>query len=163
MMSTRDDRENVEMGSDERAALAPFVNRYLDVAEALAADDLEAARTAARALTRADSPDLDRWSAVHAELVSGSDDLAAATSLDDARTAFEPLGAAVQQLLATYGNPTTEDVRLTFCPMAFDNRGATWVQRGATVDNAYFGASMRTCGTIEETVAPGARLEAVHE
>ncbi len=164
MMSTRDDRENVEMGSDERAALAPFVNHYLDVAEALAADDLEAARTAARALRRADSPDLDaRWSTVHAALVSGSDALAAATALDDARTAFEPLGAAVQQLLATFGNPTAEDVSVAFCPMVFDNRGATWVQRGARVDNAYFGASMRTCGTIEETVAPGARLEAVHE
>ena len=42
--------------------------------------------------------------------------------------------------------------------MADDNRGARWVQQGETIDNSYFGASMRQCGEIRSEIAPGAFL-----
>jgi hypothetical protein len=47
--------------------------------------------------------------------------------------------------------------------MAFDDRGADWIQTGETIDNAYFGAAMRTCGSIESTVEPGSYLPADRE
>lgn len=42
--------------------------------------------------------------------------------------------------------------------MAQGDAGASWVQQGETIDNAYFGASMRTCGEIRAEVPPGAFL-----
>jgi hypothetical protein len=44
--------------------------------------------------------------------------------------------------------------------MAFDNRGAQWIQEAETIENPYFGAAMRTCGSIEEVVEPGSFLPA---
>ena len=91
----------------------------------------------------------------HAHAVKEASDLGAR------RAPFEPLSGALQELLAAFGNPTDAPLRVAFCPMAFENEGAHWVQRGERVDNAYFGDAMRTCGSIEETVAPGAHLEQV--
>ncbi|HBQ19683.1 MAG TPA: hypothetical protein DEF51_54015, partial [Myxococcales bacterium] len=45
----------------------------------------------------------------------------------------------------------------------FDNRGAEWVQAAEQIDNAYFGAAMRTCGSIRATVEPAAFLPARSE
>ena len=34
------------------------------------------------------------------------------------------------------------------CPMAFDNRGARWLQDHKDVRNPYFGAAMLQCGEV---------------
>jgi YHS domain-containing protein len=36
--------------------------------------------------------------------------------------------------------------------MAFDNRGASWLQRGDAINNPYFGQAMLRCGEIKETI-----------
>jgi Cu(I)/Ag(I) efflux system membrane fusion protein len=36
-----------------------------------------------------------------------------------------------------------------YCPMAFGNQGATWLQSDPQVDNPYFGASMLRCGEVK--------------
>ena len=36
--------------------------------------------------------------------------------------------------------------------MAFDNTGASWVQKGDRINNPYFGASMLRCGEITEKI-----------
>jgi hypothetical protein len=33
-----------------------------------------------------------------------------------------------------------------FCPMAFEDKGALWVQAEGKIANPYFGASMLRCG-----------------
>jgi len=38
--------------------------------------------------------------------------------------------------------------------MAFDNRGAPWLQNFKQIDNPYFGASMLRCGEIKKTMNP---------
>jgi hypothetical protein len=39
-----------------------------------------------------------------------------------------------------------------FCPMANDDKGALWVSEVADIKNPYFGASMLTCGSVEEEI-----------
>ena len=58
-------------------------------------------------------------------------------------------------MIDRYGNPTDAPVRRAHCPMAFGDRGATWLQRGDAVDNPYFGDRMRTCGSIRALATPG--------
>jgi Cu(I)/Ag(I) efflux system membrane fusion protein len=38
------------------------------------------------------------------------------------------------------------------CPMAFDNKGASWLQDSDKIQNPYFGNVMQTCGSIDEVI-----------
>ena len=39
------------------------------------------------------------------------------------------------------------------CPMAFDGRGAWWLQADRETRNPYFGAAMPECGDVVETIS----------
>ena len=39
--------------------------------------------------------------------------------------------------------------------MAFNNRGADWLQNKPGLENPYFGAAMFSCGVLEEIIEPG--------
>jgi hypothetical protein len=41
------------------------------------------------------------------------------------------------------------------CPMAFED-GADWLQRGAEIENPYFGEKMFRCGEITELIPAAA-------
>ncbi len=57
-----------------------------------------------------------------------------------------------QQLAATIKTfPVKQPVYQAYCPMAFDNKGAAWLQASAEVLNPYFGDMMLRCGEIRET------------
>jgi Cu(I)/Ag(I) efflux system membrane fusion protein len=38
--------------------------------------------------------------------------------------------------------------------MAFENRGASWLQADTDIRNPYFGAAMLKCGNIEKLIGP---------
>jgi len=149
------------------AGLRPVVEGYVALGRALAEDDLAAATAAARATSEAarafdpdaPAPAATHWDALGPRVRREAERVAAADSLQAARAPFEPLGAAVASAVESFGNPLEVPLRLAHCPMAFDNRGARWLQTGEAVDNAYFGAAMRTCGSVEATVEPGERLD----
>jgi Cu(I)/Ag(I) efflux system membrane fusion protein len=169
MMSQPDDLSEgpwasvVQLPAGERERLAPVLRTYIDVQEALAEDDHPAAIAASEALLLAVADvTLDQGAATWAELVpelrGHAQHVARSNDLEGARAGFEPLSEAVEALLRTFGNPLDAELHVAFCPMADDNRGARWVQQGETIDNSYFGASMRRCGEIRSEIAPGAFL-----
>ncbi len=157
----------IQLTPAERDALAPVLRAYLDVQAALADDDLAAATEAAASLTRAaeavslDGPAAASWAPIGADLRSHGRHVATASDLSVARQGFHGLSLATERMLTTFGNPLDTPVRQVFCPMAFDNTGATWIQEGTTVDNSYFGASMLTCGEVREQVDPDGYLHPV--
>ena len=170
MMTAADDRSSeavapVPLSAAERAPLAPVVQAYLGVQRGLAEDDLAAARAAGERLQqttaavslpgRAD----EAWAAVSRPLLAHAAHVVGAPDLEMARGGFEPLSAAIEGLLQRFGNPLDAPVQVAFCPMALGDAGARWVQQGPTIDNAYFGAAMRTCGEVRSAVAPGALLD----
>ena len=53
-----------------------------------------------------------------------------------------------------FGHAGQTSYFLIFCPMAFDGRGATWLQDREQVNNPYFGSMMLGCGELEKTL-PG--------
>ena len=173
MMTGNDDREAgawddvIALSPAARQMLSPVVSTYLDVQAALADDDLTHAKTAAQQLVRAtDDVVLERpheahtaWSNIAASIGAHARHVAMANSLEAARAGFEPLSGAIIQALTLFGNPLNQPLRLAFCPMASGSDGAQWVQRGAEIDNAYFGASMLTCGEVRQEIAPGGFLK----
>ncbi|MEM9861355.1 MAG: efflux RND transporter periplasmic adaptor subunit [Myxococcota bacterium] len=146
----------------ERARLSPVVRAYLDVQTALADDDLSPAKAAASALVQAtdgvgfSGAAENVWQDLAAALRGPALRVARADTLEVAREGFEPLSEALIRLLARFGNPLEDSLRLAYCPMAAGSEGARWVQRGEVVDNAYFGASMLTCGEVRQELSQGA-------
>lgn len=149
-------------GAPFRASLAPLYQGYLALGAALADDDPAAARTAAAELGAAmdaAQPELlpraalIRWGEERHALRAAIEDAAAAEDLDALRAAFEPLSRAVLAVTSTFGVPEEDVWYEAYCPMAFDGRGASWLQATAEIANPYFGAAMLRCGEIRTTFA----------
>jgi len=176
MMALPDDRQRpgpwapvvAEVAPPVRRALGEVVDTYLAVQEALAGDDLPAARDAAadsdgaidRVPPPADEAARARWETIARDLAAHGARIAQAPGLEEARAAFAGLSRAITLLLQSFGNPLSTPLHLAHCPMAFGDEGGDWVQRGVDVENAYFGEEMFTCGAIRARIDPGARLPA---
>lgn len=153
---------------DERMqpVLRDVFGHYLAIQRALAADELETAREAATALGAQlnmalwTGPGQARWRDISQHMRSTAERIEAAADIAAMRTDFEPLAGDATVLLQSFGNPLDVPLHLAFCPMAFDNRGATWIQAGTEIANSYFGASMLRCGEIRDAVAPATWLDA---
>ena len=149
-----------------REQLQPVVAGYLATVVALAADDLDGATKQLGALVdlvngvEPDGPKAakEAWTSSASELSGRARHAATAGDPGKTRAAFEHVSAAMVGVLQAFGNPTDAPLRVAFCPMAFDNRGARWVQGKETVDNPYYGATMRRCGEIEAVLQPGERF-----
>jgi membrane fusion protein, copper/silver efflux system len=123
---------------------ASAVSSYLTIQEALAADQPEAARPAATAL----AADL-RNSGVF-EGASAAEAMARASDVAELRRHFETLSNVFISIASSAG--VAEGVVYeVHCPMAFNNRGASWLQRDQTVNNPYYGARMLRCGDVTQT------------
>ncbi len=79
--------------------------------------------------------------------------LAESKQLQAQREFFFPLSQQLIQTLNTF--PVPQTVYRAYCPMAFDNQGAVWLQKTNQVLNPYFGKRMLRCGEIQETMGAG--------
>jgi Cu(I)/Ag(I) efflux system membrane fusion protein len=142
--------------------LTAFTDGYLVVQEALAADDFDAAQKGAKKLPgllkKIDMKVLDhkahlRWMEHLEAFKEKSKTLEQSGDIAAIRTALSPLSNTLIAVLAEFGSPP--GLRRVHCPMAFDNRGAWWVQKGEQVANPYFGESMLRCADINEPFGAG--------
>ncbi len=127
---------------------------YFAVQEALAADDLDAAKSAAENLL-----DFAGLTAA-ADLQNVIAAIASAAEFNVARVHFEILSNAVESLAARDATRPSEPIYLAHCPMAFDWEGADWLQRDETINNPYFGAEMLRCGAITRPLGGGKETQA---
>lgn len=51
------------------------------------------------------------------------------------------------------GTTGKQDLYLARCPMAFENKGGTWLQADKNIRNPYFGSRMLKCGSVQKQVA----------
>ena len=74
--------------------------------------------------------------------------IAKADNLEKAREAF--LSFSNLMIAETKKEEVEHDtLHLAHCPMAFHNKGGSWLQTDETVANPYFGSTMLHCGTIK--------------
>ena len=138
-------------------SLKPVYAAYLDAQESLAADDLNGFVQAVADLEPAIGlvvdvglvgEPLSDWRRAAARLrVEGP-----VASAEDARTRFKRMSEGVIALQRRFGHEGNETWHVAYCPMAFDNTGAEWLQRGTTISNPYFGSKMLRCGEIRNVV-----------
>lgn len=169
MMAQGDDRHDdprfvpSKLSAQELELLRPLFYYYLEVQATLAADNLQRVKHSEHALSAAiDKLDLSKapaaqktWLLTQKALQQEMTRLRASSELSEHRVGFERLSHAVIGLLARHGNPLPYGLRLAYCPMAFDNAGAYWVQKNDSILNSYFGAQMLRCGEIRQRLDPG--------
>ncbi len=78
-------------------------------------------------------------------------DLLSAESIEEQRKYFAVLSNQLDLTLKMFP-PSEKKIYKASCPMAFDNKGATWLQNTDEITNPYFGAAMLRCGEINEEI-----------
>ena len=140
------------------------VSAYLAAAGALAADDaagaVAAAGQARQALGQVDMTLLSgeahvAWMESSAAMDKALGELAGSAGIEPARKAMATVSELMIVAAKRFGPAGGPLVRL-HCPMAFDGRGADWLQRDRAVRNPYFGSAMPLCGDVVETISPAA-------
>ena len=155
-----------EVSRDFTLSLVPIVEAYLATHKALSQDDIDAAKKHSQHLTVATNDvqavgsrsQRDRWQKIASELVGHAKKVSTAASDGGVRSAYEGLSHAIKDLLVAFGNPTKETLRIAYCPMAFDSKGAEWVQRDKSLSNPYYGKSMLRCGAFRTSLGPGEHM-----
>ena len=129
-------------GSADVAADGTLVSPYLAIGDTLASDELDGVSELGAALVEA-AAKLGEAPGV-AELLAGAGRLGAA-DIATARLAYRKMSDGVIAHLAA--NPDARaGLQLVYCPMAFTNAGAYWVQAQGKLRNPYEGAMMLRCG-----------------
>lgn len=73
-----------------------------------------------------------------------------ADTLVKAREAFVSLSTEMSAVASQFGLPAHQELAQVYCPMAFEGKGAMWLQRGENIRNPYFGSKMTSCGEIQK-------------
>ena len=135
---------------------------YLPIHSALSRDDLDKAKKAAEALNAS----LDRvnakwlkakaykvWIEDNTQAKKAVEEIRQAKNIGKARQQFERLSDSLYNMVKQFGIRRDQKVLRFYCPMAFDFKGAYWLQRTEKTENPYFGSQMFRCGEVVETVA----------
>ncbi len=64
------------------------------------------------------------------------------------------------QLAKDVGHTEAEPLHRAYCAMAFNNRGARWLQRKKFIMNPYWGDKMLHCGGVEEIYPAAVKKDA---
>lgn len=119
---------------------------YIDLKSALVTGDATAAANAAKAIQSAgESMDNGKEVAALAARLSASADL------KEQRTFFGEISTLMIAMVKQSGLSSGK-VYVEYCPMAFDNKGASWLSNEEAIKNPYFGDEMLTCGEVTETL-----------
>jgi Cu(I)/Ag(I) efflux system membrane fusion protein len=141
-----------------KKGIGRLLQDYLEIQRFLAGDDFLSAKKAgekfASTLKEMDVGLLKGaarsiWMETVKSLMKGSDKVAAAQDIGTARSGFEPLSVGMTIAVDRLGVEIKGPVLEIFCPMAFDSRGATWLQQDEDIRNPYFGAQMLKCGEVK--------------
>ncbi len=134
------------------ADLETVFTAYQELQAALAGDDLQEAKSALSKLTSAttdiEEPKLEQaiqpvWNKQAKHLSMALKKAGTANDLSGIRKSFEHISMALIAL-SKVSNPG--DLQEYRCPMAFNIKGANWLQKAGNTANPYYGSAMLRCG-----------------
>jgi len=150
------------INSKFRQQLAKAAEAYLAIQQALARDDskqaVDAAKKMAEAITFVDmkllqGEDYRAWMKMFGELTTILARATQADRIEPVRKEFALLSEEMTAAVKRFGVAGISLVQFK-CPMAFNNRGAIWLQTDDETRNPYFGATMLQCGDVIK-ILPG--------
>ena len=139
-------------------ALTPLYNAYFSAQDALANDQFESARNALvelrSSLSEIQIPQGHAghlWKDIQKDVYSFTEHAHHWSNIEATRAEFGKVSTQVIKMEKMFGHAGADVVFRAYCPMAFDNVGADWLQTDSTVNNPYFGSAMLRCGEIIDT------------
>ena len=148
-----------------RKQLAAMYASYFAMQKALASDTFDGALAEATAgkaaLAKVDmklvaGKDHTDWMAMAAGLEKIFTAAAGAKDIKPLRESFALYSEQMAVLAKRFGPPAGGNTYRMKCPMAFNNRGAIWLQDNKDLRNPYYGAEMLKCGDIQDVLSPPA-------
>jgi len=144
---------------DVRHAINQAVKNYLDLKNALAADDSKAANDAAKKFTDAlkqVSPDKmsadqkQSWQKYGEKLRFDGEHISVSNDIAHQREHFGSLSNNLYDLLKSFKD-NDQALYKQYCPMAKQS----WVSESTSIKNPYLGKKMLDCGVTKETLKAG--------
>ncbi|WP_420317853.1 DUF3347 domain-containing protein [Ekhidna sp.] len=135
--------ETKEAAKTEVSAPSSGISDYMALKDALVQTDASAAKGAAAKL--AESATSENWSG---DIVEAAKTIASSDDVEVQRTAFKTVTDGL--IASLKANDSEDGVYVQFCPMAFDNTGASWLSMSDQIRNPYYGDKMLKCGKVTE-------------
>ena len=153
---TREHKHETEtdnVPSTFKKSIDAAADAYFNIQHALSSDSLEQAKKGSdKLLEKLASVDMNlltgnahmEWMKQEKILKEAGQKLTKTNDIEAARVQLEILTEPMTAVIRTFGSKKTPVYRF-HCPMAFDNKGAYWLQNNKETRNPYFGSSMLLC------------------
>ncbi|HWD89804.1 MAG TPA: DUF3347 domain-containing protein [Mucilaginibacter sp.] len=144
--------------ADVKSAINNVFKTYLDIKNALAADNSKAANDAAKKFTAAlkdvtadqmDAKQKNAWQKYGEKLRYDGDHISESTEIAHQREHFGNLSANMYAVLKAFKDNDMPLYR-QYCPM----EKKTWLSESSTIRNPYLGKKMPDCGVTKESFKP---------
>lgn len=139
--------------------LAPVLEKYLEVKDALVKTDGKSASAKATELVTAiKKVKMDKltpeqhsvWMKVQTQLAEDAEHISDTKDVSHQRDHFTTLSTSIYALQKTV--KSSVPIYHQFCPMANNGKGAYWISKEKSVKNPYYGSKMLGCGKTVETI-----------
>jgi len=147
------------VSADVSAHINEVLSHYFHVKHALTKDDVAEAKNGATMLlqvisqfdnsllTAEQKPEYTKHISAIKE---HADAIVKGTDIDVERMHFSELSTYMHELVKSFG--AGKKIYYDHCPMAFNNKGANWLNDVAAIQNPYLGAKMPDCGSVEQVI-----------
>ncbi|WP_207495771.1 DUF3347 domain-containing protein [Aridibaculum aurantiacum] len=119
---------------------------YVHLSTALVNSDANEAKVAANAI-EAGAKQMSGGGTI----ASAAAKITTAKDLETQRKHYETLSNEMTKLVKQAGLESGQ-VYVQHCPMAFNDKGASWLSSNEEIRNPYFGDKMLKCGEVKETI-----------
>ncbi|MBT3783544.1 efflux RND transporter periplasmic adaptor subunit [bacterium] len=142
-----------------RAKLDPLRTAYLELHLALAEDSFDESKEIIQELGSGLRNSLSLENSMHEsrvlkllleELETSLQKVSSTKVFKDLRQTFALLGKWFIAMTEEGWMSADSDLKKLYCPMAFDKKGAFWIQEDEDVMNPFFGSEMLGCGEIQQ-------------
>ena len=138
MMNQQQKKESITSSLKKYEIEKPdvWLSTYLDFKNALVDDDLSLAQKYYRSLLK--------------KLFKDQEVELSRQSIQQLRNDFIQLNDFLIPFIEEQN--TDKKLYVQFCPMANDSNGAQWLSKNKAIKNPYYGASMLTCGSVQDSI-----------
>ncbi len=152
--------KEVAISDKAKTALRPVYMAYMAMKDALSFDDLAAAQKASADVSKSLSAinmslfpgeSHDVWMKYSSDMGNALQHIPHQKSLDEVRKSFQQVSDILIAMSQAF-NPMDEPLYVDFCPMADNNKGASWLSLSEEIKNPYFGEAMLTCGEVKTVI-----------
>jgi Cu(I)/Ag(I) efflux system membrane fusion protein len=95
----------------------------------------------------------ESWSDIHKRINKNLEHILHVRDISGVRETFRGLSSAMIDIEKNFGHGGDKKHYVAFCPMAFNNKGGSWLQKEKLISNPFYGASMLRCGEVKEEIA----------